>query len=60
MSLSRLSQEAITGYGCEPWHIRYVGSADIAKEITDKEITLEEYLNKLPEGDVAPPKEDAA
>ena len=37
-------KEHITGYGYEPWHIRYVGSADIAKEITDKGITLEGYL----------------
>ena len=51
-------KEAITGYGYEPWHIRYVGSADIAKEITDKGITLEEYLDKLPKGDVAPPKDE--
>ena len=48
-------KEAITGYGYEPWHIRYVGSVEIAKEITDKGITLEEYLNKLPVGNVAPP-----
>ena len=49
-------KEAITGYGYEPWHIRYVGSADIAKEITEKGMTLEEYLGVLPKGDVAPPK----
>ena len=41
-------KEDITGYGYEPWHIRYVGSAKIAKEITGKGITLEEYLGKLP------------
>ena len=51
-------KEAITGYGYEPWHIRYVGSDKIAKEITDKGITLEEYLDRLPKGDVAPPKEE--
>lgn len=50
-------KEAITGYNYEPWHIRYVGSPDIAKEITDKGITLEEYLDKLPTTDVAPPKD---
>ena len=49
-------KEAITGYNYEPWHIRYVDSPDIAKEITEKGITLEEYLNKLPQKDVAPPK----
>ena len=48
-------KEAITGYSYEPWHIRYVGSADIAKEITDQGVTLEEYLGKLPATDVAPP-----
>ncbi len=51
-------KEAITGYGYEPWHIRYVGSSEVAKEITDKGITFEEYLGKLPEGDVAPPKDE--
>ena len=50
-------KEAITGYGYEPWHIRYVDSVEIATEITDKGITLEEYLNKLPVGNVAPPAE---
>ena len=48
-------KENITGYNYEPWHIRYVDSVDIAKEITSKGITLEEYLNKLPKIDVAPP-----
>ena len=48
-------KEAITGYGYEPWHIRYVGSVGIAREIADAGITLEEYLGKLPVGDVAPP-----
>ncbi len=36
--------EAITGYAYEPWHIRYLDNPEIAKEITDKGITLEEYL----------------
>lgn len=36
--------EAITGYAYEPWHIRYLDSPEIAKEITDKGITFEEYL----------------
>ena len=36
--------EAITGYAYEPWHIRYLDSPEIAKEITDSGITLEEYL----------------
>lgn len=38
----------ITGYSYEPWHIRYVGDKAVAKEITDKGITLEEYLDKIP------------
>ena len=37
-------KEHITGYSYEPWHIRYVG--DIAKEIYEKGITLEEYHNE--------------
>ena len=39
-------KEEITGYSYEPWHFRYVGSPEIAKEIMDKGITLEEYLDK--------------
>lgn len=35
----------ITGIVYEPWHYRYVGK-DAAKEITDKGVTLEEYLGK--------------
>lgn len=33
---------AITNYAYEPWHIRYVGK-EMAKEIHDRQITLEEY-----------------
>jgi|GEM_PF-1694398 len=36
--------ESITGYGYEPWHVRYVGG-DTAREIASRGITLEEYLN---------------
>lgn len=32
----------VTGYGYEPWHIRYVGY-DLAKFLYDKDITLDEY-----------------
>lgn len=35
----------ITGYSYEPWHLRYVG-VDVAREITSKGLTLEEYLDK--------------
>jgi D-alanyl-D-alanine carboxypeptidase len=34
----------ITGFKYEPWHYRYIGK-DIAKEIYEKNITLEEYLD---------------
>ena len=37
-------REHITGYGYEPWHIRYLDDPAIAAEITDSDITLEEYL----------------
>lgn len=36
-------KEDITGYSYEPWHLRYVGPK-VAKEITEKGLTLEEYL----------------
>ncbi|HJV47165.1 MAG TPA: M15 family metallopeptidase [Bacillota bacterium] len=35
-------KEQITGYTYEPWHIRYVG-IQLAKEISEQNITLEEY-----------------
>ena len=35
--------EHITGYGYEPWHIRYIDDVSIAKEIADQGITFEEY-----------------
>ncbi len=37
----------ITGIIYEPWHYRYVG-VDIATEIMEKGITLEEYLGAVP------------
>ncbi len=42
--------EHITGYGYEPWHIRYLDDVAIAKEIMDKGITFEEYKS----GTIAP------
>ncbi len=36
-------KEEITGYSYEPWHIRYVG--EIATEICEQQLTLEEYVN---------------
>lgn len=39
-------REEITGYSYEPWHIRYIDDPEIAKEIMEKGITLEEYLEQ--------------
>lgn len=36
-------RESVTGYMYESWHFRYVGE-EIAQEIFEKDITLEEYL----------------
>ena len=36
-------KEDITGFMYEPWHLRYVG--EIAEDIYQQQITLEEYLN---------------
>lgn len=36
-------KQNITGYAYEPWHIRYLG-IDVATDIYNKGITLEEYL----------------
>lgn len=44
-------KEHITGYGYEPWHLRYVG-VDAAKEVTEKSMTLEGYLGAVNETDV--------
>lgn len=41
-------KEDITGYMYEPWHLRYVGK-DLAKEIADSNLTLEEYFNQAAE-----------
>ena len=43
----------------EGWSRAAVEAAiEIAKEITGKRLTLEEYLNRLPVGNVAPPEEE--
>ena len=39
-------KDDITGYAYEPWHLRYINDPEIAKEIMDNNLTLEEYLNK--------------
>lgn len=36
-------KEAITGVDYEPWHLRYVGSPETAKKITESGLTFEEY-----------------
>ena len=40
-----LGKEKITGIDYEPWHYRYVGK-DVALEIYQQDITLEEYLEQ--------------
>ena len=40
------NREDSTGYAYEPWHFRYVGSPDLATEIMESGLTLEEYLTK--------------
>ncbi len=37
-------RDDVTGYAYEPWHLRYVGSSEVANDITERGITLEEYL----------------
>lgn len=41
-------KESVTGVVYEPWHFRYVGSARIAREITESGLCLEEYLAVMP------------
>lgn len=48
-------KESITGYKYEPWHIRYVG-ADIATELFENDLTLEEYYSAVPVDAVAQKK----
>ena len=44
-------KEAVTEIHYEPWHLRYVGDPDIAREIMKKGITLEEYLGQVEPSD---------
>ena len=37
-------KEEITGYGYEPWHIRYVGK-ELAEKVAASGLCLEEYIN---------------
>ena len=45
-------KEHITGYGYEPWHIRYIDDVEKAKEIMSEGVTLEEYLGAVQPSDV--------
>lgn len=40
-------KDDITGYAYEPRHLRYIWNVDIANEIMEKWLTLEEYLNNV-------------
>ena len=40
-------KEASTGIGYEPWHFRYIDSPQLAMELTDKGMSLEEYWEKM-------------
>lgn len=40
-------KEAITKIGYEPWHFRYLHSPEIARQITEQGLCLEEYLEKV-------------
>ncbi len=46
-------KEHITGYGYEPWHLRYIDDVKTAKEIMSKGITFEEYLGAVKTYDVS-------
>ena len=37
-------KDSITGYAYEPWHLRYIDDVKLAEEISEKGLTLEEYL----------------
>lgn len=39
-------KEEITGYGYEPWHIRYIQDVDKAHSIMDNNLCLEEFIKK--------------
>ncbi len=45
-------KEHITGYGYEPWHVRFLNDPLIAEEIMSQGLTLEEYLQKRQEPEV--------
>lgn len=45
-------KEQITGYGYEPWHIRYIDDPKAAAEIKEQGVTLETFLGKATDTDV--------
>ena len=45
-------KEHITGYGYEPWHIRYVDDVNTAEEIMESGVTLEGWLGAVNETDL--------
>ena len=47
-------KEKKTGFRAEPWHIRYVG-VDHALIIRDNDLCLEEYIEGVLNGEIAPP-----
>ena len=51
-------KEEWTGVPCEPFQIRFVGSSEIAHQIMDNNLSLEEYLGETTKYDVdEPPSE---
>ena len=40
-------KENITGFLYEPWHYRYIGNSEVAKEIMDRNLTFEQYIEEL-------------
>lgn len=40
-------KQDVTKIGYEPWHFRYIDSPEIAKEMQDKNICFEEYIQNL-------------
>ena len=40
-------KEDITGYNYEPWHFRYIGDVDIAKDIMERGICFEEFIDEV-------------
>ena len=40
-------KEDITGYNYEPWHFRYIGNEEVAKDIMNRGLVFEEYINEV-------------